>query len=261
MNYGYCPLSVVPGRGEPSDKSEMVTQLLFGESFAIIDEVSNWYNVQIKHDGYECWVDKKQVLLSNDIDKNEGSDAVLVDLLGMAISESDKDAIPLVMGSILPNYDNGRFQLDDKKYVISGNVEQPGDPNPEWVRKSSLKLLNIPYLWGGRSAFGIDCSGLTQLIYRICGVSLPRDSYQQANCGKKVDLFEEALDGDLAFFEKEGRITHVGIILSGDEAGVSEKQIVHASGKVRIDSIDEQGIYDAENDKYTHQLTQVRMVF
>ena len=89
--------------------------------------------------------------------------------------------------------------------------------------------MNVPYLWGGRSAFGIDCSGLTQLIYRICGVTLPRDSYQQASCGKKVDLLEEALDGDLAFFEKEGRITHVGMVLSGDEEGVSGKQIVHAS--------------------------------
>ena len=142
MNYGYSLLSVVPGRGEPSDKSEMVTQLLFGESFAIIDEVSNWYNVQLKHDGYECWVDKKQVVITDKI-QSEGSDGILVDLLGMAVSETNNDAIPLVMGSVLPNYENGRFQIGDNKYIISGNVEQPGDPNPEWVRKSSLKLLNI----------------------------------------------------------------------------------------------------------------------
>ena len=260
MNCGYSLLSVVPGRGEPSDKSEMVTQLLFGESFTVIDEVPGWYNIQLAYDGYECWVDKKQVVLT-DSNQSEGRDGLLVDLLGMAISEENNDAIPLVMGSVLPNYENGRFQIGENKYIISGNVEQPNDPNPEWVRKSSLKLLNIPYLWGGRSAFGIDCSGLTQLIYRICGVTLPRDSYQQASCGKKVDLLEEALDGDLAFFEKEGRITHVGMVLSGEEEGVSGKQIVHASGKVRIDSLDEQGIFNAELDKYTHQLTQVRMVF
>ncbi|MBK7084827.1 MAG: C40 family peptidase [Flavobacteriales bacterium] len=115
-------------------------------------------------------------------------------------------------------------------------------------------FLGAPYLWGGRTPTGVDCSGLTQMLFMLMGIYLPRDAYQQAEEGDPVELVDLAEPGDLAFFDNaEGRITHVGIVLP-------ERRILHASGRVRIDALDQEGIFDAEQGKYSHKLRLVKRV-
>ena len=301
--FGICNLSIVPCRKEPSDKSEMVTQLLFGEHFQLLDSKGNWQLIRIAHDGYECWIDKKQFLpLSAKTHSGikESGTAVTTDLLQLAASppcsakalppsaagsaeamrEGEKEReqhIAIVLGSSLPKYRDKEFFLGKEKYVFEGSTAFPfknKDKAPSWgggLGEVALWYLNAPYLWGGRSPFGIDCSGLTQMVFKLNGIKLKRDAWQQAEQGKALSFLEEAQTGDLAFFDNEdGKIVHVGIIASpldplskgrgekgtGVERG--EASIIHACGKVRIDKIDHQGIYNEEIKKYTHRLRVVK---
>ena len=114
--------------------------------------------------------------------------------------------------------------------------------------------LNSPYLWGGRSPFGIDCSGFTQMVFKLNGIKLPRDAYEQAEIGKTLNFIEETQKGDLAFFDnEEGKIIHTGII-------IDKNKIIHSSGKVRIDNLDHYGIFNAETGKYSHNLRLIKKV-
>lgn len=262
MDCGICALSVVPGRGEPTDKSEMVTQLLFGETFSILDENEKWFKVSLTHDQYECWVDKKQVDLLSDDSLLKSEPHLVADPYAQVIDSHSQSPIPVVMGSMLHHFDGSNFQMGNRTFLFKGKAVQVQDPAPENVHDLALKLLNLPYLWGGRSTYGLDCSGLTQLIYRMCGVSIPRDSFQQASLGQELDLVEEALDGDLGFFKnEEGRITHVGVVLTGQDTSTAGKMILHASGKVRLDPLDQEGIYNLETETYSHTLSSVKMLF
>ena len=120
--------------------------------------------------------------------------------------------------------------------------------------RTAKEFLNAPYLWGGKSFFGVDCSGFTQLVYKVNNVKLPRDAYQQAEVGEALSFVEESQPGDLAFFENaEGRIIHVGIMLD-------DQKIIHASGKVRIDTLDSTGIFNQEMNKHTHKLRFVKSI-
>jgi cell wall-associated NlpC family hydrolase len=262
MDYGICPLSVVPGRGEPTDKSEMVTQLLFGEAFSILEENDKWFKVRLIHDQYECWVDKKQVDLLEDNSSIEDHPHLVTDLYSNVVDSNTQSVVPVVMGSMLHNFDGGGFNMGPLHYQFNGKASRVADPAPENVGELAMQLLNLPYLWGGRSSYGMDCSGLSQLIYRMCGLNIPRDSFQQATLGNELELVEEALDGDLAFFQnEEGRITHVGVVLSEQDPSTPGKMILHASGKVRLDPLDQEGIYNLETESYSHVLSSVKMLF
>lgn len=251
-DYGFCELSVVPCRAEPSDRSELVTQLLFGETVEVLEKQGQWLRVRVVFDDYECWVDSKQILpisYHTFMRCNFTLNECTADLISIIHNEQSGAAFPILFGSSLPNIQSNEFTIDDLTYRFDGAVCLPNEPNKrEIIQEYALSLLGSPYLWGGRSPFGIDCSGFVQVVYKMSGIRLKRDASQQAEYGEPLSFVEEARPGDLAFFDNaEGKITHVGIVLSNQE-------IIHASGKVRIDKLDHQGIYNAERKAYTHRL-------
>jgi len=258
VKYGICSLSVVPGRAEPSDKSEMVTQLLFGEVFSIYEEKrKGWKKIKTAYDNYECWVDEKQVAEISEEEYeaiHHAEPIVSGDLLSIVKNKNTNQLTPIVIGSTLPNFKDKNIHFSDLNFEFDGNEILPSAPKKELIADHVLLFLNAPYLWGGRSPFGIDCSGFTQIIYKSIGFKLPRDAYQQANIGQTLSFIEESESGDLAFFDnEEGKIIHVGIMLS-------DNKIIHASGKVRIDSIDHQGIFNAETNRYSHKLRIIKRI-
>ena len=257
MAFGIVSLSVVPVRAEPSDASEMVSQLLFGETFTILQEKEKWIEIQSTHDGYQGWLCRKQwTAIDEDAFQNASSkDGICSDLVEMLRFEGNEENSLICFGSLLPDFDGktGKGRIGDRSYVYSGAVETFSNKR-ENIISAAFTYLNTPYLWGGRSPFGIDCSGLTQMAYRCGGVDLPRDAKDQAELGQALSFIEESVAGDLAFFaNEEGRITHVGILLDNN-------QILHASGKVRIDSIDQTGIYNKAENKHTHELRVIKRI-
>ena len=249
--FGICALSIIPCRKKPSSKSEMLTQLLFGEHFEILEEKNEWCYIRNAYDTYESWVNKKQIeKISKNTYKeiNDSSVAYTNDLVQVITDKTDKSIFPVVVGSNLPFYKNHECSVGETKYLYEGQVIQKPKTNKKKIIETAYLFLNSPYLWGGRSPFGIDCSGFTQIVFKLNGLKLKRDAHQQAEQGTPLSFVEEAEPGDLAFFDNElGKITHVGIILK-------ERKIIHSSGKVRIDPFDHQGIFNAETRQYTHNL-------
>ena len=258
MPFGYCNLSFISGRAEPSDKSEMTNQVLFGEHFDILEDTDKWCKIKLDHDDYKCWVDKKQIaILSEEDGDGEESEYLVDEIADILVDNTDDSELYLVMGSLFPPHKNGSFTIGGSEYQFDGDIRLYNEASLDEVSDYALLYLNTPYLWGGRTPFGIDCSGFTQMVFRMCGVALSRDSHEQFEEGDQVELLEEADEGDLAFFSNdEGTITHVGIILFDEES--DELSIIHASGKVRIDTLDEKGIYNADIQSYSHILSGIR---
>lgn len=258
MEFGICSLSIIPIRAEPSDKAEMVSQLLFGECYNILIKKSKWYKIKTAFDNYEGWISENQhYSIQEKIFSRITTEKhpVALDLVQTATVFHESTLI--LMGSTLPYYDGMHFKINGSQYNFFGQAVFPEHPLSfeKVVEKCALKLLKTPYLWGGRSPFGIDCSGFTQIVFKVLGIALKRDAYQQAEQGSLVDFIELAKEGDLAFFENEtGRVTHVGIVLS-------EQKIIHASGCVRIDKIDHFGIFNIDTKKYSHKLKFIKRVF
>jgi hypothetical protein len=255
--HAVCNLSIVPVRKEPSDKSELVSQLLFGETVEVMDMQDSWRKVRMLFDNYTGWIDKKQIINITDdelLKIKTSKTFISSDLVQLAIW--DKNQIcPVVLGSFLPAYQDHKFFIGETEYVFEGNVIENGIPDSSRLLEHAYMYMNSPYLWGGRSPFGIDCSGFTQMVYKLCGFSLNRDSFKQAEQGITINLLEESKAGDLAFFDNaEGKITHVGIILPGS-------QIIHASGRVRIEKLDHQGIFNEELKGYSHNLRLIKRNF
>jgi hypothetical protein len=257
--FGISTLSVIPGRAEPADASEQVTQLLFGEYYEVKEKRKKWIRIITALDGYECWIDRKQHVeigqkFAERLSKQKFIPTSL-EMAGIVIRESNQEMIPILLGSSLPFIKEGQFKLGDEQYLFDGQVQLKADKkNMELLVQHAMLYLNTPYLWGGRHPFGIDCSGLVQVCYKMVGVNLPRDAYQQANLGHALSFIEEAQPGDLAFFDNEdGRIIHVGILLE-------DNYIIHASGHVRIDRIDHQGIYNNEDRDYSHRLRIIKRI-
>lgn len=250
MQYGICPLSVAPLRAKPADSSEMVSQLLFGELVEIIEKEGNWIKVICLWDEYEGWMDIKQIepILTEVYENYKSNSFYSLELIQPAAGSNHY--LPITIGAALPDFDGINFRLNKNKYTFSGQAINPFslEASPDLICKIGRKFLYAPYLWGGRSPFGIDCSGLTQVVYKLAGIKLPRDASQQVEGGKTINIIDEAQPGDLAFFEnKKGNITHVGILFP-------DRKILHASGRVRIDDIDHVGIHNKEVGKYTHNL-------
>jgi hypothetical protein len=255
--FGICNLSIVPVRKEPSDKSEMVTQLLFGEHFEITDKNKQWRKICMAYDGYAGWIDEKQFESISEPEfksLNINESKVAIDIA--EVISNDAIMFPLVMGSQLPNLFGNTCSLGDVKYLYDGQVRDLNAfANKLQLIETAYMYLNAPYLWGGRSPFGIDCSGFTQMVYKLSGIKLKRDAFQQAEQGQTLSFIAEAEIGDLAFFDNaDGKIIHVGIVLP-------ENKIIHASGKVRIDIIDHEGIFNVDTKKYSHKLRFVKRLF
>jgi hypothetical protein len=233
----------------------MVTQLLFGECFTILETTEKWSRIRIAFDAYECWIDHKQFLpvKINFYNTLQVAAPVYSAELVHFLITADQNALPILLGSTLPAYKDNTCQIEEQHWGYEGQTVSP-DTKTERSRliETALLYLGAPYLWGGRSPFGIDCSGFTQMVFKLNGKNILRDAWQQAEQGQLLSFPEEAEAGDLAFFDNsEGKIIHTGIILSSN-------RIIHASGKVRIDRFDHQGIFNAETGKYSHNLRMLR---
>ncbi|MCC5920875.1 MAG: NlpC/P60 family protein [Cyclobacteriaceae bacterium] len=253
--FGIVRIAQVPMRSQPTDSAEMVNQLLFGEHYQVIgkDTKSGWLQIINDYDGYEGWLDYRQHYEISEA-YFEHINQVNYQITRSLISEISfqDNRISIVKGSIIPMGQNELF-APEESLLFEGKAETIGDQcSSEKLIEIALEFLNAPYLWGGRSPFGIDCSGFTQQIYRFCGLKLKRDASQQYQQGKTIDTLEESKVGDLLFFNNDlGKITHVGILLP-------DNQIIHASGKVRIDKITTEGIFNESINKYTHSLCGIR---
>ena len=246
MNYGICIVSVAPVRSEASDRAEMVTQLLFGEKVEILKESGNWLNIKAKYDGYEGWTDTKMIhRVSREFFYENENRLYASELFNLII----ENRIPatVTIGAHLVNLSGDELDFDGYRSLFAGEAVQAEENEAEITDIAQL-YINTPYLWGGKSSFGIDCSGFVQQVFKMKNILLPRDAAQQAEHGEVLSFIDEALPGDLAFFDnEEGRIIHVGIILEN-------QKIIHAHGKVRIDPVDSTGIFNTDSQKYSHKL-------
>ncbi len=247
--YGLANWSVIPMRAHPNERSEMVSQLLFGDLYKVLKEKEKWVKIEVDSDSHVGWIDR---LLLFEISPEayfvyKSSPAIVLSSPYNEVSDADSRQL-ILPGSIIYNIQNNRFILGQKVYEIGeyATVEEPF--SRQKIVETAMLYLNSPYLWGGKTPYGIDCSGFTQMVYRINGIEIPRDAYQQAEKGMGLSFLSEAKPGDLAFFDnEEGKIIHVGMILEGNK-------IIHASGQVKIDSIDHYGIFNADTQTYSHQL-------
>lgn len=256
--FGYCHLSIIPVRVSASHTSEMVTQLLFGEMFEILSEQDDFILIRVAADKYEGYISQKQFLkLSINEFEMLTSQASKFPVASISNMEELSAGIsfPILCGSHLNGFSDGSLKIGGKHFKFKGEVQQATTKvDKEKLVATALQFLNAPYLWGGRSLFGIDCSGLMQVVFNIHGVALQRDAAYQSQSGDLVNLFSEATTGDLAFFDNdEGKITHVGMV-------IPDHKIIHASGMVRIDNLDHHGIYNQFLKKYTHKLRLVKRV-
>lgn len=254
MDYGICSLSNAPIRSEPSDKAELVTQLFFGECYQVLVKEEKWLQIQIAGDHYTGWLDAKQHLTVSEQYVNEWKTVQhprSLDIVQTVTSATT--CIPVLMGSILPFFDGINIRLGTEKYLYNGRASNPTkEYKPNFVKKIAQTYLKAPYVWGGKSPFGIDCSGFVQQVMGICGIQMPRDAWQQVALGEEVHFVSQTQPGDLAFFDNaDGRIIHVGIMLEN-------QQIIHAHGEVRIDQLDHHGIYNMERKRYSHKLRLIK---
>jgi len=251
--FGICNLSIVPVRFEPSDRSEQVSQLLFGEHFTILEQEKKWTKIEIAFDNYIGWIDNKQYTIIGEEQFNYLNNAPIIlnnDLIEY-ISTPNNLLTPISLGASLSFLENE--QINTSNYTFEG-IKICGKKEKENLVKTAFMYLNSPYLWGGKTPFGIDCSGFTQMVYKINGYKLLRDASQQATQGDALSFIEESEPGDLAFFDNdEGNITHVGIMMN-------DNYIIHASGKVRIDRLDHLGIYNVDTGRHTHKLRVIKKI-
>ena len=249
--FGICNLAIIPLRAEASDRSEIVSQVLFGEHFKVLESVKQWAKIALQYDGYEGWIDVKQFqAISEDQYNQLSEDAIILNSdLVEYITSPNNLLMPIPLGaslSFLNHTDINVSGFDFEGMRISGVKPKSNLIN------TSFMYLNAPYLWGGKTPFGIDCSGFTQMVYKLNGYHLLRDASQQATEGEALSFIEESEPGDLAFFDnEEGKIIHVGIIMD-------DNYIIHSSGKVRIDRLDHLGIYNAETNRHTHKLRVIK---
>ena len=266
--------SVVPVRLEPREGAEQETQLLFGELCEVTESLPRWYKIRNEADGEEGYVDYKMITLMSEEEYQacaaaaKGGEARVMLPMTYAVSANNGQTIPLTLGTKLPNYKDGAFEVLGVTFRIdkAAVAEKPLTLSPDTLMQVLRFMLNTPYLWGGKNALGMDCSGLSQTVLSLFGISLPRNASQQVRCGEQVTSLQEAQAGDLVFFDHndpssenteannckgDTHISHVGILLDSE-------RVVHCSGRVKIEHIDKRGIYGAEQKLYTHHLVAIK---
>jgi hypothetical protein len=251
--FGICNLAIIPLRIEPSDRSEIVSQVLFGEHFEILEQFNQWSKIKLQFDNYEGWVDSKQYQIISESEFQQLSEDAIVlnaDLIEY-ITGLNNLLLSIPLGASLSFLNHN--DINTSNFNFEG-TKISGTKSKNCILNTAFMYLNAPYLWGGKTPFGVDCSGFTQMVYKLNGYKLLRDASQQALQGEALSFIEESESGDLAFFDnEEGNIVHVGIILG-------DNYIIHASGKVRIDRLDHLGIFNAEINKHTHKLRVIKKI-
>ena len=254
MEYGISILGVVPLRSEAKDQSEIISQVLFGQHFKILETQPKWIKIELASDQYVGWICAKQYheITHEDYDNLSLNEFPLVEDTFTSITDlHTNETIPISMGAVLPYYHKGMVKIRNKKFKYNGDLSTNKSKDIIHVAK---QFINAPYLWGGKSILGIDCSGFTQLVYQMCGIYLPRDAYQQAEEGELIQNLDDIVNGDLIFFiNNNDKIHHVGIAMD-------EKSIIHASGKVRIDQLSNNGIIHAESKSLSHKFHSIKRV-
>jgi len=256
MKFGVCNLNCVAIRKEPSYKSEMISQLLFGETFQITESLGEWIKIALDFDFYEGWVTKNQIkLLEESVYKDIiANNSYISNELVTFIVNQKGNLQTLTLGATLPFYHKNQFKISNTFYDFDGKATSKKLAKESIIHTAQL-YLNTPFLWGGKTPFGIDSAGFTQMVYKINGYSLFRDAHQQASQGEVLSFIEESDPGDLAFFDnEEGEIIHVGIILENN-------YIIHCDEKVRIDRLDQSGIYNVDTKRHTHKLRVMKQIF
>ena len=244
----YCKVSISPIRAENKDEAEIVSQLLFGEVFTINEVQKNWINITTLFDAYSGWIDIKHLKLLSEKELKRWLDGLSPAFNLLTEIKTPWGNQRLIRGAYLSN--ENLFNIGNDSFEILNSSK---DNLPATIFETAASYLNAPYLWGGKQPFGIDCSGLTQMVYRFHGVNLPRDASQQVEIGQEIE-FEDITEGDIAFFHnKSGKIIHVGILND-------KKQIIHASGCVRIDTLTKEGIVHSESNTITHYLNCIKRV-
>lgn len=255
--FGICKLSLVPVRSNPSDKAEIVTQLIFGDIYSVTENLDDkWLKIRIQYDNYEGWIDLKQhhaVSENYFLDYLNVQHPVVTDLVHFVNNELQ--IFPVLLGSTLPFLQYNTVNFEGEKLQFHGNYSvNKRNPDTELLEQTAIRYFNAPYLWGGKSLFGTDCSGFIQQVFKVSGYKLLRDAYQQAEQGAEIPALVHAQKGDLCFFRNdEGRVIHVGMILEGNT-------IIHASGQVRIDVITEDGIINNSTGVLSHKLCKITRI-
>lgn len=248
MQYGICHLSVVSLRSESNNRSELVSQVLYGEHFKVLEKRKKWSKIRLGFDKYEGWIDNKQYveITENQYKELQDNECNYASDLVEFIENESGQLLPIVIGSVL----SGIHLLEHKH---DGNTVK-GKQGKANILNTAFLYLNAPHLWGGKTPFGIDCSGFTQMVYKLNGYRLLRNASQQATQGEALSFIEESEPGDLAFFDDaEGNIVHVGIIMK-------DNYIIHAYGEVRVDRLDHSGIYNVDKNTHTHKLRVIKKI-
>ena len=251
--------SIIPVRAEAREGAEQNTQMLFGELAEVIDEQPRWKRIRLESDGQEGWVDAKMITPMTDKEyaaykKALKTAATVAFPMAYAMSENNGQTIPLTAGTRLTNYKDGRFEVLGVGFRIDPSmvITAPLELNQENLLKAVRFFINVPYLWGGKNALGMDCSGFTQTVMSLFGKALLRNASEQVTQGKPIKDLSKAKAGDLVFFDHEDdKISHVGIV-------IDPERVIHCSGRVKVEKLDSQGIFNAETGEYSHHLTQIR---
>ncbi len=254
MSFLVCVVPVAPIRAEATHRSEQTTQLLFGEICELLEHTKGFFRIRILDDDYEGWCADSQLSEINEAQVNQQTTLLAAEWVNTIIVNDQSMNIPFGSSLTLLQNGKGSFGKYEINYAGTSLDCEMNIIDETRIKNCAIKFLNTPYLWGGRSVFGVDCSGFCQVVFKCLNVRLLRDADQQATQGEAVGFLEEVHCGDLAFFDnEEGRITHVGIMLDAST-------IIHSSGKVRIDVIDNLGIINTDLGKRTHKLRIIKRV-